>query len=455
MNELFYDPKFGLSSALAFMRRARSQGYSPKEITDFLRKQEVNQVHKEVHKTDIHFFPLWGQGAGSYQMDLMFLYDPKKRTEQLPILTIINVNSRKLYAYVLKNRKTGEIVRGLTKWLGEVVEKPSFLQSDNEKAFTAKEVGALLGSHGIVQSFVEPEDHRGQAEVERVHQTLRRLFTLYEDAFHKPWLTDFNDLIWNYNHRVNRDIGTEPWEANENAGTLRRLAQRAEAEKDFEKFKVGDRVRKAVFNRDVNRFDKGRSKWSTKVYTITGTNGFHLYQLDDANKSFQPHYNLQLIDGEPEKRPAPPELSLEEVRTETTKKKKSIRSLRKEGLKNHLTSGAAETLEAEKRQAKVPQAFVAEPAPPQQTLDRSHLKPTRKNAPRKPLDPDTIRYAQAKFKGNKYSYGKVVKEGGAYRVKFTTGEDVLFSPEQLIAARFPLTPADRKNLPKVQKLLGE
>jgi Integrase core domain len=406
LKDLFYDPKVGLSSALAFMKRARQAGYSSKEITDFIKRQKVAQIHKEVHRPT-EFFPLTGRGSGSYQMDFMFMYNPRNRKENLPILNIINNNSRKLYAYVLKDRSEKQVLEGLNKWLNEVQEPPQFLQSDNEKAFTSKKVGDLLGSHDIIQGFVEPEDHRGQGIVERVHQTLRRLFTLYEEAYNKPWLDGFQDLVYNYNHRVNRSIGMEPAEATEAAGSLARLKQYLAAEKDFKRFRIGDKVRKQMYNKDINLFDKGRTKWSKRVYTITGTNGYHLYQLNDD--SLVPHYELQLIHGEPEEH-IPIEQPIAELQQQAKKAKKSTRALNKESIKAYNTAGQREAPMAEKRQARKREVYVAVPSNQNtQKAEREALRAqVKKRGPRAPKIPDYVQ-KQIKVKGkNIWLRGKVI-----------------------------------------------
>ena len=441
LKDLFYDPKVGLSSALAFMKRARLAGYSPKDITEFIKRQKVTQIHKEVHKPTV-FFPLTGRGPGSYQMDLMFMYDPRNRTQNLPILTIINNNSRRLYAYVLKNRSQEQVLEGLKKWLQEVQEPPTFLQSDNEKAFDSKAVSNLLGSHGIIQSFVEPEDHRGQGMVERVHQTLRRLFTLYEEAFNRPWRDGFTDLIYNYNHRVNRDIGTEPAEANENAGSLARLKQYLEAKQDFKRFKIGDKVRKAMYNKAVTRFDKGRTKWSTRVYTITGTNGYHLYQLNDD--SFVPHYELQLLHGEPEEH-VPVEQPIAELQVQAKKAKKSTRALKKQGIQAYNNTGQAEAPVTEKRQAKSREVYVAKPS----NLKELKAQRVAEQAKVKKQGARIPKYVQ-KYVQNKWIRGKVLPD---LSVKFLDGSEGTYSKQDKTLYKFPLDAPDKKAFPKLKPQL--
>lgn len=416
LSELFYDPRTGFSSKTSFIARAKHLGFKHKDVLEFLKAQEVAQLNKE-RGGKRHYFPIWGRGPGSYQCDLMFMDNPRNHAKQLPILNIIDVNSRMLYAFILKDKTNAEVLKALMSWVDAAKERPVFLQSDNGKEFVGSAVEKFLAQHGILHGTVEPEDHQGQAMVERVNETMRRLFRLYEGAVKKPWTSGFDDLVWNYNHRVHSAIDLPPAEATDFAGLAQRRAQYERAQKDFSAFHVGDKVRKLIHS---GYFDKGKASWSTAVYTIVGTNGYHLFELSDG--SYAKHYDLQLVKDVQKPDALPEGLVAPAI---VKKAKKVARTLNKEGIKNFLAPGVAEEPEAEKRRAKAPQAFVAGPAPPQQTLDRSGLGPKRKNGPRKGIDPSTIRYAQAKF-GSKLR--KSSQEGRPIRSEVQHGPSRILFP---------------------------
>jgi hypothetical protein len=215
---------------------------------------------------------------------------------------------------------------------------------------------------------------------------------------------------------------------------LGRLEQYLLALRDFNKFKVGDRVRKAV-NKST-RFDKGKVKWSSEVYTVTGTNGHHLWGLSDG--SFQKHYDLQLVRGVEKANEKP---SLEPVRAVVRKAKKVKRDLRKEGV-----TPANVTEEQRKKQA--PAAFVAEPAPNPRTLPRE--RPTKSVAKTKsPADPASVKIIEVREKG-RYYFGRVGKRlpNGNFVVNFDDGSEGEYSPADVLRFKWTPNAAQRARLKK-------
>ena len=392
LSELFYDPKTGLSRT-GFMARARKLGFKAKDIVDFLKSQEATQLNKD--KTSSVYFPLWGRGPGSYQMDLMFI-------DQKTLLNVINVNSRFLYSYLLKDKSLASVVPALKKFITDSKARSEchFLQSDNGTEFKNNSIKELCKQNKIEQNFVEVKDHHGQGMVERVNQTLRRLFTVYEDAYKQTWVKGFTDLVWNYNHRVHSSIKEAPADADDDTGLEARQQQYNDAEAEFKKFKVGSVVRKRI-RKSESGFDKGKVQWSSPTYTITAV---HHHKLVLSDRTLVSHNDLQLIT-------VVQKLARPDVRTpkEVVKKKaKVLRTLRKEGLDP------------------VPEEPVVIPE-----------------------------IAQQKF-GQKFYYGFVKQIAhDKYQVKFNNGKIEVFTAKEVHARRFPMTKADKKNEPRIKSYLKE
>jgi hypothetical protein len=229
-----------------------------------------------------------------------------------------------VYAFVLKRKTGDEVLAALTKWFKTVRDTPKFVQSDGGSEFLNKGVTAFFDQHDIDRRIADPGDHHGQGVVERFHGTLRRLFRMYEDAFKEPWKKGFDDLVYNYNHRVHRSIGVEPVNAKEDQGLARQHKQYLKAMTLEAKFHIGDMVRKAV-NRST-LFDKGKIRWSEKVHTIVAQTG-HRFELDDGSEALS--YDLQLVKTV-EKHTT--RESLEPVRAARKVQAKVTRNLTKEGV---------------------------------------------------------------------------------------------------------------------------
>lgn len=425
LKELYYSPRTGLSSLSKFYGVAKKHGFTRKEVADFLAAQEVHQVNKE--RAKVAWFPNWGRGPGSYQMDLMF-------EGGTPILTIINVNSRYAYVYPLKDKSGPQILTALQSWF-KIVKRPvAFVQSDGGTEFVNKNTDAFFAKNNIERRIVEPGNHRGQAMIERFHGTLRRLFRLYEDAFKESWKKGVDDLVYGYNHRVHRSIGIEPAEATDASGSYARTLQYDQAMRGQAKLKVGDQVRKAL--NKANLFDKGKVRWSDAVHTITALNG-HRFVLDDGSEAL--YYNLQLVRSVEKATELP---SLEPKRQAARKAKKVTRDLRKEGV-------SAVNLTEEPRAKQAPEVFKAGPAPDPKTLPRERVV-VKNPRVKKSIDADDVEFIQQRF-GSKFFYGKPTKRAdGRYDVIFNDGDRKIYTADDVVKLRFPVTKADLKNVKKVR-----
>ena len=73
IKKYFYDPQFGLQSIDKLYYKLKSKGITRKQIHDFLQKQEVQQLHKNV-KPIHHFFPIYATHKNEiWQIDLLDL----------------------------------------------------------------------------------------------------------------------------------------------------------------------------------------------------------------------------------------------------------------------------------------------------------------------------------------------------------------------------------------------
>jgi len=78
LKQIYYDPKTGLSSAMALYNRVRGKKITLPEVKAWLSKQETNQIFQPTDKTKIIYPPIIGQN-GDYQADLMFLTQYKTK----------------------------------------------------------------------------------------------------------------------------------------------------------------------------------------------------------------------------------------------------------------------------------------------------------------------------------------------------------------------------------------
>ena len=424
LRALYYNPRTGLSSLGAFYVRAKKEGFTRRQVAEFLAKQEVFQQNKQQPKK--MFFPIIG-APHSYQADLMFM-DAHRGYKY--ILSIIDVNTRKAWVVPLKLKS--DTPAALVDWLG--ANKVKVLQVDAGSEFNNKTVKNYMSEHNMQLRTVATGLSTDQGKVERFNGTLRRLITLYLDAYKTlDWVTPLQALVENYNSRFHSALGTSPNEAKANAVRKKDWQRFTDAQKYFDSFAIGERVR-ALVNKDPT-FSKGRQEWSRNVYTIDdiANHQFHL-----AGKGWHKSWEVQKIPDELE------QFTSEEQRPPTDavrKAKKVVRNLSKEGIRDMNVVESS-------RQTKAPVLFEAGPAPDPRTLVRPVVAVKNPRGSRLPK-PEDVKYVQTRGAGGKFIYGKVV-DGVA---RYSDGTQARYSPEELVAHRFPITKADKANFLKVVKSL--
>lgn len=310
--------KTGLSSAYASYQRS---GGKLKTVKDNVQTQSGYQLNKQ--KTTVNYFPIMGHGKGSWQMDLMFVSPPYRGIGT--ILCIINVNSRYAYCYAIKSKK--DVAEYLEKFINEAMKDNrlvKYIQSDQGSEFINSRVDKLFTQNDIQHDTVNVGDHAGQAMVERFNQTLRRLITLYISSNDdNDWVSVVPDLVENYNTRFHSKLGTSPINSDEIIAAAQKYSQYLLAKRDFDKIKIGDKVR-VLKNKNV--FEKGRQQWSNDVYLVE-EKVKNLIKID--NGRYYTHYQLQVVSGG-----ETASNKNEMHRDEYKKQKRIIRALNKEGIIN-------------------------------------------------------------------------------------------------------------------------
>ena len=310
MEVLYADPRF---IGARFKAEALKRGFTQQQVDNFLARQEAPQLTKQ--RVPAKFFPIWG-AQGTYQADLMFI-------DRAPVLCVIDVNTRYAYARVLKSKEATPVAQELGIVVNTVKTPMIELQTDNGSEFLNSKVQQVLKNAGVEHMTVEPGNHYAQGMIERFNQTLRRLITLYVNATGLDWRKVIDHLVDNYNHRVHSALGVAPADASDlDAFTDKREGQYEAAQKQFSRFKIGDTVRKLL---NKGAFDKGRERWSHRIYTIQGIEE-HRFVLDDDSTA--QHYELQAV--HPNTKPL--EIDVEEKLQTKKKEGRSQRAQRAAGV---------------------------------------------------------------------------------------------------------------------------
>ena len=271
LKSLYYDPRTGLSSLNAFYIRAKKLGFTRREVAEFLARQDAYQVNKQQPSTP--YFPIWGEPF-TYQADTLDMGVKEYRGWRY-ILNIVDINTRQ--AWALPCKKKSQETELLLGWF--MKHKVTVFQVDLGSEFSNK-IDEYCAKHDIELRKVRKGESTDQGKVERFNGTLRRLITMYCSVFKTDdWVTDLPKLLENYNTRYCQPIGMAPNDATEKTASERNMVQYLAAQKKFDEFAIGERVRKLIHKSST--FSKGKKRWSQEIYLITDIRN-HEFELNNT-----------------------------------------------------------------------------------------------------------------------------------------------------------------------------
>ena len=134
---------------------------------------EAKQFRKEINKQVIRKFPRRSVVSGGFLNILTTdLVEMKPVINGFKfILVVLELYSRKAWAYPLKNKKTSTVVEKFKELFKELPQTPKFLWSDLGKEFTGKPMKDFLANHGVKQYSTFSESK--SSVVERFNRTLK------------------------------------------------------------------------------------------------------------------------------------------------------------------------------------------------------------------------------------------------------------------------------------------
>jgi transposase InsO family protein len=262
------------------------------DVNEFLDRQPeymmTRNIKAKVNKPIVSKFP-----NQTYALDLidMVTFNHQNKGNNY-ILTIVDVFSRKVWLYALKNKESKSIVDALNKLIKKIKIKPASIQTDNGTEFMG-EFTQFLESKGIKQRFSQTYNPRANGIVENKNGQIRKLLRfqmLKRNSL--VWYDLLDEIAENLNNTYNSSIkatANEVWsrekyenidldEVNVSKKRLKQYQAQEAVEKRIEKqideykeqdnFEVGDAVRvkmSALFSK-VRKLIKEKK---TKLIVVT------------------------------------------------------------------------------------------------------------------------------------------------------------------------------------------
>jgi hypothetical protein len=316
------NPNFRLLSKTKLYEAARKADPSIKRKTfdDWYasNKTPTNELFASPPPTRRKKFAKIAFPPDSFQIDVVFMNRYKAANRGLTaFLLLVEVNSRRAFAYVLKDTKMETILASYRKFLQDVQDKPHFVKGDDE--FSARKFVAANDAKDItVITGTAKDEHVTQGDplgiIDSLVRTLRRLIEKRIAADDDPkWTSWLGEIVDTYNATPHGSLGKgkvaseagrghSPWGQHPPAADAPAPQRGAQANayptpdevyedhsakhkiwaagaahnmalsKDVaEKFKAGDYVRVRLAK---PQFTKGTTQtMSLQVYQVTGVTG--------------------------------------------------------------------------------------------------------------------------------------------------------------------------------------
>jgi DNA-binding MltR family transcriptional regulator len=273
LKELYYRDDVIIGSKQNFINIAKkSLNASTKEINEFLKNQEINQVNKKPTK---HMNLKITALPKSFQIDMVY-YPIGENFKN--ILLIVDIQSRKAWAYLL-SKGTGEnILIAYKKFIDEVGQINS-VEGDNQ--FSYKGFVEYNNDKKIrVDTSIARDEHISQGNklgiLDRLVRTLKEMIGKYRTIIGKQG--SFSDIldkvIYTYNNQVHRTIKATPNDVFKNIDK-----QNLNFEKDKEynrniisnsNISIGAEAR---ILESKGKLEKGSQKYSMDLYKLIGREG--------------------------------------------------------------------------------------------------------------------------------------------------------------------------------------
>ena len=274
LKELYYQDDVIIGSKQNFINLAKQKlKASTKEINEFLKNQEINQVNKKPTKhTNLRITA----PPRTFQLDIMYY---PVGTSFKNILLIVDIQSRKAWAYVISSTSGENILTAYKKFVSEV-DIINGIEADNQFSFKAfqeynKEKNIRLDTSIAKDEHITKGGNK-LGIIDRLVRTLKEMIDKYRTVISKQ--TAFSEIldkvINTYNNQPHRTIKTTPNEMFNNVDKQNfNYDNDREYNRNLLKKKNITIDAEARILESKGKLDKGSQKYSIDLYKLVGREG--------------------------------------------------------------------------------------------------------------------------------------------------------------------------------------
>lgn len=306
MKQIFYNPDTGYTNFKQLWEQVKEHklNVSYKQVKEFYDSQIVNQLYKPPQSKKFDTIKAPFNTVGALQMDLMSIQKYfRQNSDYKYIFCVIDIFSRYVWTYPLKNKTLNEIAPHLNNIFTEIKSKYKdniiTLTSDNGSEFKGA-VSQFAKDNNIKQYFNNPHSVTAKthmAIIKRFNRTLWQKIRKYTTS-NGTYL--FIDKIPNftkqYNNTIHSTTKMKPVDIYNNIkipapDEIQRVTPETieNVENPISDFNIGDIIRIIVKQK---AFDKKSfiMKWSENLYTIDNKKGLRYKIKNDENEILKPTY---------------------------------------------------------------------------------------------------------------------------------------------------------------------
>ena len=235
------------------------------------------------------------------EMDIFILDKYNKQNNGYGyIFAVVDVFSRKAYAYPMKHKALENTTAALKRFFDESDVKKyktgfSVIVSDSDSAFLGgkdstdgKNFQKVLDDHDCIHDTVPIGDHKALAIIDRWARTLKTILTkVFLENGNTKWSDELDTIVDNYNntphdtlddHTPNEALTDEAVRIDVMHANMDKNKKNAQLQAKGSDISIGDHVRVSI----ANFFTKGTEpRWSDDIYTVEGVKGMTITLSDD------------------------------------------------------------------------------------------------------------------------------------------------------------------------------
>lgn len=250
-------------------------------IDKYYDERELTQIYKRPRPVKEKSLQITAP-RNSFQIDIISLTGYKKYNNNIDkFLLLVEITSRKAWAYPLKTGGMGDVLNAYDKFIDDLQDLPLSVAGD---AFfnNAEFIDFNNDLSTNVYTDVAKDDHITRRSnklgvIDRTVRTLKQMIQKYMlENKNLRWTTYLKDVIEQYNDTPNSGMkDMTPDEIYDDDLYMEKLHE-ARSKKNKETFKsfgfsIGDKVR-VLTNR--KQFEKEKASYSTEIYTIEAQQGY-------------------------------------------------------------------------------------------------------------------------------------------------------------------------------------